>query len=60
MTEIDLSRGGLALLRVPVVIIYRPRDIGLEFFCWILAPKIACGLYTGVAYPRGFTVYYDQ
>ena len=49
-----MPEGWLCLLRE--VIIYRPRDIGLEFFSWILAPKIACGLYTGVAYLRGFTV----
>ena len=32
------------------------RKLVVEFFSWILAPKIACRLYTGAAYPRGFTV----
>ena len=30
------------------VIIYRPKDIGLEFFPWILASQIACDLSAGI------------
>ena len=52
--------GGTDWERTYLVIIYRPRDTGLELFSSIFAPKIGCGLYTSATYPRGFTVHYEN